>query len=45
MKYNQLSYEDTVCDSSWKEGVDKGLANLISKADKALVVQKVKQCW
>lgn len=45
MKYIQLSYEDMVCDNSWKEGVDKGLASLISWADKELVVQKMKQCW
>lgn len=45
MKYIQLSYEDMVCDKSWKEGVDKGLASLISWADKELVVQKMKQCW
>lgn len=34
MKYNQLSYEDMVCDNSWKKGVGKGLASLTSKADK-----------
>lgn len=45
MKYIQLSYEDMVCDNSWKEGVDKVLASLISWADKELLVQKMKQCW
>lgn len=43
MKYIQLSYEDMVCDDSWKEGVDK--ASHISWADKELVIQKMKQCW
>lgn len=44
MKYIQLSYEDMVCDNSWKEGVDKGLASLISWADKELIAQMMKQC-
>ena len=41
MKYYQLSYEDMVCDNSWNKGVEKGLASLISKIDKELVVQKM----
>lgn len=42
MKHNELSYEDLVCDNSWNEGVDKGLASPISKADKELAVQNMK---
>lgn len=45
MKDNQLIYEDMVCDNSLKKGVDKGLASLTSKADRELVVQKMKKCW
>lgn len=45
MKHYQLRYEDTVCGNSCTKGVDMGLASLTSKADKELVVPKLKQCW